>query len=186
MGHVWTAPAVQEESDVLRSVRVQPCRSGSWRWRLPRWRASPGRCWPRAAPIGRHERRPIGCRLHDKGGRRACRHYGIKFRSSEFRCNLPEAIWVSISIPAFEIQVVAFDITRLRKPSINERSRSVRNSLRENAIKPTRTGLFWGCAMLTFGHVQIKIERASKTRKPTRLLIFINYLNRASGVQAGR
>ena len=23
--HVWTAPAVQEESDVLRSVRVQPC-----------------------------------------------------------------------------------------------------------------------------------------------------------------
>ena len=24
-GHVWTAPAVQEESDVLRSVRVQPC-----------------------------------------------------------------------------------------------------------------------------------------------------------------
>ena len=25
MGHVWTAPAVQEESDVLRSVRVQPC-----------------------------------------------------------------------------------------------------------------------------------------------------------------
>jgi len=25
MGHVWTAPAVQEESDFLRSVRVQPC-----------------------------------------------------------------------------------------------------------------------------------------------------------------
>ena len=25
LGHVWTAPAVQEESDVLRSVRVQPC-----------------------------------------------------------------------------------------------------------------------------------------------------------------
>ena len=24
-GHVWTVPAVQEESDVLRSVRVQPC-----------------------------------------------------------------------------------------------------------------------------------------------------------------
>jgi hypothetical protein len=24
-GHVWTAPAVQEESDFLRSVRVQPC-----------------------------------------------------------------------------------------------------------------------------------------------------------------
>ena len=29
-------------------------RSRWWRWRLPtRWRASPGRCWPRAAPIGR-------------------------------------------------------------------------------------------------------------------------------------
>jgi transposase len=29
-------------------------RSGSWRWHSPtRWRASPGRCWPRAAPIGR-------------------------------------------------------------------------------------------------------------------------------------
>ena len=29
-------------------------RSRSWRWRSPtRWRASPGRCWPRAAPIGR-------------------------------------------------------------------------------------------------------------------------------------
>jgi hypothetical protein len=25
MGHVWTAPAVQEESDDQRSVRVQPC-----------------------------------------------------------------------------------------------------------------------------------------------------------------
>ena len=26
----------------------------SWRWRWPtRWRASPGRCWPGAAPIGR-------------------------------------------------------------------------------------------------------------------------------------
>jgi hypothetical protein len=25
MGHVWTAPAVQEESDYQRSVRVQPC-----------------------------------------------------------------------------------------------------------------------------------------------------------------
>jgi hypothetical protein len=24
-GHVWTAPAVQEESDVLRIVGVQPC-----------------------------------------------------------------------------------------------------------------------------------------------------------------
>ena len=29
-------------------------RSRLWRSRLPtRWRASPGRCWPRAAPIGR-------------------------------------------------------------------------------------------------------------------------------------
>ena len=29
-------------------------RSRWWRWRLPtRWRASPGRCWSRAAPIGR-------------------------------------------------------------------------------------------------------------------------------------
>jgi hypothetical protein len=25
VGHVWTAPAVQEESDYQRSVRVQPC-----------------------------------------------------------------------------------------------------------------------------------------------------------------
>jgi hypothetical protein len=25
MGHVWTAPAVQEESDYQRSVRVQSC-----------------------------------------------------------------------------------------------------------------------------------------------------------------
>jgi len=25
MGHVWTAPAVQEESDYLRSVRVRSC-----------------------------------------------------------------------------------------------------------------------------------------------------------------
>jgi hypothetical protein len=24
-GHVWTAPAVQEESDSERNVRVQPC-----------------------------------------------------------------------------------------------------------------------------------------------------------------
>ena len=51
---------------VLKRARQQPekypwltqllarNRSRSWRWRLPtRWRASPGRCWPRAAPIGR-------------------------------------------------------------------------------------------------------------------------------------
>ena len=33
MGHVWTAPAVQEESDVLRSVRVQPCIRPVFEWR---------------------------------------------------------------------------------------------------------------------------------------------------------
>src|SRR5947207_6630759 len=31
--HVWTAPAVQEESDVLRSVRVQPCIRPVFEWR---------------------------------------------------------------------------------------------------------------------------------------------------------
>jgi len=33
LGHVWTAPAVQEESDVLRSVRVQPCIRPVFEWR---------------------------------------------------------------------------------------------------------------------------------------------------------
>ena len=33
-GHVWTAPAVQEESDVLRSVRVQPCMRSVVAWRV--------------------------------------------------------------------------------------------------------------------------------------------------------
>jgi hypothetical protein len=32
-GHVWTAPAVQEESDYLRSVRVQPCIRPVFEWR---------------------------------------------------------------------------------------------------------------------------------------------------------
>src|SRR6266702_7024615 len=32
-GHVWTAPAVQEESDVLRSVRVQPCIRPVFEWK---------------------------------------------------------------------------------------------------------------------------------------------------------
>jgi hypothetical protein len=40
--------------------------------------------------------------------------------------------------------------------------------------------LFWGCAMLTL--IQAKIERQRETRKQTRLLIFINHLNRTSGV----
>ena len=41
-------------------------RSRSWRWRLPtRWRAWPGRCWPRAAPIGR-----LRLRQRPKGARR--------------------------------------------------------------------------------------------------------------------
>ena len=43
LGHVWTAPAVQEESDVLRSVRVQPCIRPIFAWRVtsvamqPQW-----------------------------------------------------------------------------------------------------------------------------------------------------
>jgi hypothetical protein len=43
MGHVWTVPAVQEESDVLRSVRVQPCIRPVFAWRTtsvamqPQW-----------------------------------------------------------------------------------------------------------------------------------------------------
>jgi hypothetical protein len=44
-GHVWTVPAVQEESDLLRSVRVQPCIRPVFAWgitwaenlRFPPW-----------------------------------------------------------------------------------------------------------------------------------------------------
>ena len=43
-------------------------RSGSWRWRLPtRWRALPGRCWPRVAPI---ERLHLGSGLTGQADRR--------------------------------------------------------------------------------------------------------------------
>ena len=39
---------------ILGSRSFSPANhSRSWRWHLPtRWRASPGRCWPRATPIG--------------------------------------------------------------------------------------------------------------------------------------
>jgi len=46
MGHVWTAPAVQEESDVLRSVRVQPCIRPVFAWRLASIAMRP--LWPLA------------------------------------------------------------------------------------------------------------------------------------------
>jgi hypothetical protein len=41
--HVWTVPALQEESDVKRSVRVQPCIRPIVAWRItsvamqPQW-----------------------------------------------------------------------------------------------------------------------------------------------------
>ncbi len=45
-------------------------RSRWWRWRLPtRWHAPPGRCWPRAAPIGHlclWQRRKGVCRWQDE------------------------------------------------------------------------------------------------------------------------
>ena len=43
LGHVWTAPAVQEQFDFLRSVRVQPCIRPVFAWRItsvamqPQW-----------------------------------------------------------------------------------------------------------------------------------------------------
>jgi len=46
MDHVWTAPAVQEESDVLRSVRVQPCIRPVFAWRLASIAKRP--LWPLA------------------------------------------------------------------------------------------------------------------------------------------
>ena len=57
----WSEPArccgtrASSRRSIPGSHNFSPAnRSGSWRWRLPtRWRASPGRCWPRAAPIGR-------------------------------------------------------------------------------------------------------------------------------------
>jgi hypothetical protein len=46
LGHVWTAPAVQEESDGLRSVRVQPCIRPVFAWRLASIAMRP--LWPLA------------------------------------------------------------------------------------------------------------------------------------------
>jgi hypothetical protein len=46
VSHVWTAPAVQEESDVLRSVRVQPCIRPVFAWRLASIAMRP--LWPLA------------------------------------------------------------------------------------------------------------------------------------------
>ena len=45
-GHVWTAPAVQEESGFLRSVRVQPCIRPVFAWRLAPLRCSRYGRWP--------------------------------------------------------------------------------------------------------------------------------------------
>ncbi len=36
IGHVWTVPAVQEESDYQRSVRVRSCIRPVVAWRIPR------------------------------------------------------------------------------------------------------------------------------------------------------
>jgi hypothetical protein len=46
MGHVWTAPAVQEESDYQRSVRVQPCIRPVSAWRIASFAMQPQ--WPLA------------------------------------------------------------------------------------------------------------------------------------------
>jgi transposase len=45
---------------ILGSQSFSPANRSRWsRWRLPtRWRASPGRCWPRATPIGCLRLRP--------------------------------------------------------------------------------------------------------------------------------
>ena len=45
-GHVWTAPAVQDEFGVLRSVRVQPCIRPVFAWRLAPLRCSRYGRWP--------------------------------------------------------------------------------------------------------------------------------------------
>src|SRR6202790_4015881 len=47
MGHVWTAPAVQEESDYQRSVRVRSCIRPVFRWKdEPSSRCSRMGRWP--------------------------------------------------------------------------------------------------------------------------------------------
>src|SRR5271154_4184463 len=45
-GQYYTAPAVQDESDVLRSVRVQPCIRPVFAWRLAPLRCSRCGRWP--------------------------------------------------------------------------------------------------------------------------------------------
>src|SRR5262245_26132795 len=46
MGHVWTAPAVQEESDYQRSIRVRSCIRPVVAWGLPLSRCSRHGRWP--------------------------------------------------------------------------------------------------------------------------------------------
>ena len=46
MGHVWTVPAVQEESDFLRSVRVRSCIRPIVAWRITSVAMQP--LWPLA------------------------------------------------------------------------------------------------------------------------------------------
>ena len=46
MGHVWTAPAVQEESDYQRSVRVRSCIRPVVAWRITSVAMQP--VWPLA------------------------------------------------------------------------------------------------------------------------------------------
>ena len=46
MGHVWTAPAVQEESDYQRSVRVRSCIRPVVAWRIASVAMQP--VWPLA------------------------------------------------------------------------------------------------------------------------------------------
>ena len=56
----WSEPArycdmrAISRRSILGSQSFSPANHSRWsRWRLPtRWRASPGRCWPRATPIG--------------------------------------------------------------------------------------------------------------------------------------
>ena len=68
----WSEPArycdtrAISRRSILGSQGFSPANRSRWsRWRLPtRWRASPGRCWPRATPIGclclRQRRRESG------------------------------------------------------------------------------------------------------------------------------
>jgi hypothetical protein len=46
MGHVWTVPAVQEESDYQRSVRVRSCIRPVVAWRITSFAMQP--LWPLA------------------------------------------------------------------------------------------------------------------------------------------